>query len=137
MGCSDFWCDECAGIDWNGWEMWECLGSSIYKTQEVVYYPIYVVTMQAGHMLVRVCIYGAGPANEVGFWSRDIGRVDVNANCGALFGLVFEQYGVVFVRSPEGVAHRLTRDTNLGGVLTMLNMRHVTAVNIWAEYRED
>ena len=109
----------------------------MYKTQEVVDYPRYVDTMQAGRMLVLVHIYGAGPGNEAGFWYRDIGRVTVNASCGALFGPVFEQYDVVSVVSPEGVVHRLTRDTNLRTVLVMLNMRHVSAVDIWAGYRED
>ena len=72
----------------------------------------------------RVRIFGAGPNNEPKYWERDIGVVNVNATCGALFGSVFEQYTYVCVVAVAGrgipdFEQRVTKESNLLSELEM------------------
>jgi hypothetical protein len=76
----------------------------------------------AHRLMMPVRIYGAGPSNEPEYWQRYLGRVNVNRTCGEMFGPVFEQYDIVWIRGAHGSVHRLRKEDNLLSVVTDANL---------------
>jgi hypothetical protein len=76
----------------------------------------------AHRVFMEVRIYGNGPSNEREYWQRYLGRVNVNRTCGEMFGPVFDQYDIVWIRTAHGSEYRLTRDKNLLSALTDANL---------------